>query len=514
MLKPATLTSALDFSPLRVSTALHKSEDIEFPWHPPHAVFATVFEKHPEYFVHNWLGGDRNNLQRFWADMRGHPSMQDNPVLQRSNFEAMAVPLDLHFDTVPVTRVTRKGGDGAMVWSFRSVLSVGSTLTCRQLIAILYKSLLWKRGPPDMHTRATFYKYLAWSLFWLYEGVWPTRDVDDNQIDGGGTPLAAGMFGLLFLICADTEALEQELGLNNHASLEPCALCNCNCSTIPWTDFRVGARWMQTIWTARRWIARTEHKHVLLQLPGVTVTTVHPDTMHIKHLGTDQYLYASTIKLLVHHIMPGRPEENLEVFQADLKDAYSASGTSNAFSNILESMYNQGNDTLPCLSGKAAECRHLGFALKLVFEKHMNRKEVVHRNVLRALRASVKLETLIDEHREEYKWPAAAADKFLETTIDLLALCTWLAQHHQRQRPPIVLFHITIKFHYLLHVALVTKFINPRLSWNYAGEDFMRIVKKLLVSCQSGTPARLIARKALRKYAHGMTSLLDDCVWR
>ena len=60
----------------------------------------------------------------------------------------------------------------------------------------------------------------------------------------------------------------------------------------------------------------------MFSLPGVSIATVYPDAMHIKHLGTDQYDYGSVIKLLTHHMMPSTPDLNLDAFVAHLKLAY------------------------------------------------------------------------------------------------------------------------------------------------------------------------------------------------
>ena len=62
---------------------------------------------------------------------------------------------------------------------------------------------------------------------------------------------------------------------------------------------------MQNVWGALQWIAANPHRHPLLALIGASVLTVYPDWMHVKYLGTDQYLLGSVLKLMVFHLLPG-----------------------------------------------------------------------------------------------------------------------------------------------------------------------------------------------------------------
>lgn len=48
------------------------------------------------------------------------------------------------------------------------------------------------------------------------------------------------------------------------------------------------------------------------------------------------------------------------------------------------------------------------------------------------------------------------------------------------------LFNITQKLHFLLHSAMLAKFINPRRVWCFQGEDSMRHFQHLAKSCTKG----------------------------
>ena len=72
------------------------------------------------------------------------------------------------------------------------------------------------------------------------------------------------------------------------------------------------------------------------------------------------------------------------------------------------------------------------------------------------------------------------------------------------KRLKLMLFDVTIKTHWTLHQALTCGFLNPRKSWNFAGEDFMHKVKTLLATCTKGNSAAQSTVKLAEKYAYGL----------
>ena len=63
-----------------------------------------------------------------------------------------------------------------------------------------------------------------------------------------------------------------------------------------------------------------------------------------------------------------------------------------------------------------------------------------------------------------------------------------------------LLFDLTIKSHYMVHVMQQAQWLNPRLSWTFSGEDLMHTMKILAQSCVRGTKASKVAAKMLSKY--------------
>jgi len=235
-----------------------------------------------------------------------------------------------------------------------------------------------------------------------------------------------------------------------------------------------------------------------------------PDFLHVKHLGSDSDFYGSVLELLVEHIMPGTRSDNLIQVWGEIKIQYRLLGTSCQFTNMKESMFRKANE-FPKLKGRAAEIRHLGRPLWHVFQAHMDNAQEVHRWVSLGLKYSVALEEILDAHPAASCLPADSGADFLETIYKFLAVLTALSTHcHGRGQ---LLFHFTIKNHFLLHVGMYCQYMSPRACWNYSGEDFMQRVRRIVGSCQRGTAPPLVCTKVMDKYIQGLGFVLLGDNW-
>ena len=140
---------------------------------------------------------------------------------------------------------------------------------------------------------------------------------------------------------------------------------------MPWSDFKENAKWRKAVYTFRKYPAHFANVCLLLKLPGaatsregfsravfsevliyfcsnfyfwpkllmqqflflvrlniflsgVGILTVKPDLMHNKHLGMDQYVFASVLALLVFFVMDGNAKQNFANVWRELKIAYKA----------------------------------------------------------------------------------------------------------------------------------------------------------------------------------------------
>ena len=109
------------------------------------------------------------------------------------------------------------------------------------------------------------------------------------------------------------------------------------------------------------------------------------------------------------------------------------------------------------------------------------------------------MNALIDEYpAKEVRLNGQDYEKFKDMTWTYLRLYSTLASHFMGRG--LLLFDLTIKSHYLAHVMFQAEWLNPRLSWTFAGEDFMHIMKILAQSCVRGTKGPMVASKMLAKY--------------
>ena len=155
----------------------------------------------------------------------------------------------------------------------------------------------------------------------------------------------------------------------------------------------------------------------------------------------------------------------------------------------------------PRLKGRAAEIRHVGKPLLEAAKEFLDEGNEQRVQIVMALQFSVRMEDILDETAGMYKLPPALADEFEDCAYYFLALNTALGRYfHQTQH----LFHTTIKFHYLIHIACAARYLHPRLGWCYSGEDFMQKMKQLVASCHRGTPPLQVMTKVVTKYTHGM----------
>ena len=101
--------------------------------------------------------------------------------------------------------------------------------------------------------------------------------------------------------------------------------------------------------------------------------------MHLKHLGTDQYQFASVLELLVGYILLQDLASNRDQ-QAAYRRLHMPPQCRYRFLNTL-TMFRRVSG-YPKLRGKATEIRHFGHALREVFASHHNPALRIHRDIL------------------------------------------------------------------------------------------------------------------------------------
>jgi len=384
----------------------------------------------------------------------------------------------------------------------------GATRVTQQLIWAGF--LLNMSTAAGQDTMAEIMAILSWSLWWLYLGRWPTHDHKGLPYSEGSVEyrlatetywLAAGFFGMIWGLQGDLDFFYKGYRLENHTtSANPCLLCPANLHTCPWRDFRPTAAWLLSIYTAHTW--RATHAN-LLPIFGrlVNVESILPDYMHVRYLGTDQYFYGSVLTLLVFHIMGGDPVQNMAVLFQFFEGWWQDKGVTGHYKLITVNMFHRASSSQPKLRGRAGEIRRLGKALRAAFDFWKDPADELHSLVSVALKLACDMDDILDAN-PGWKLTGEPYEAFLHTTHGFCCLFSECAKAAAARTWE--MFDVTVKLHYLLHIAYMSKHMHPKLGWCWSGEHFMKISKQLLASCTRGRAPHSASLKMVDKYCRAL----------
>ena len=312
--------------------------------------------------------------------------------------------------------------------------------------------------------------------------------------------LADGYRGILWSVIGDLDYMAKTLLLpRSTLASGPCALCKCTGSgATTWMDFRPTATWRTLLWTAhdwRNWPGRSQSP--LFQDEGFSPFLISLDWMHCKYLGHDQHTFGSILSLLVRHVMAGNPQENLKQVWNEIQKFYKENNTPVRFRYLNRlSMFERKSPQYPKLRGKAAEVKHLAGALEHCWKKIYNPNLQVNRQIALYLKLNLELEDLLTVNRDELALPPDDAAKFEQTCTAMLLLLTQIAEHFIADR----FFNITQKAHFLQHISLLSRFLSPRLTWCFMGEDMQKRMSGLAKSCVNGQRPGQTIGKMFNRY--------------
>ena len=138
----------------------------------PHEMFASIYEQFPDAWQHSLLP-EQTELPKWWEAVASHPQMVRHPVRDRSDYKQRCLPLLLHGDDVPVHGIGKGWTSKLTVFSWCSVLALDKST--RSKLFLTYASFEKARTKTTIDE---WMKILAWSLWWLFLGLWPDSDPD------------------------------------------------------------------------------------------------------------------------------------------------------------------------------------------------------------------------------------------------------------------------------------------------------------------------------------------------
>ena len=417
----------------------------------PHELFAAMYHN----MSHMWaecICPSKEVCRKFWNCVRGTPQFASHPVRLLGDL-SKCIPLRLHADGTPASGIGKSWGKLVDVFSLSSMLVFGSSLVHNFLIWMVHQTLLCAvRGH---HTMETFWKKFTWSMDALAEGRWPTVDWMGKAIKcvRAGTWLMGGIRMYIWKCIGDLDMWCKTIELPNSNSNCPCALCPANATTHPWWHFYPSAAWIAAIYSAAEFMASGWGTCGLFNCPGVTIHSMAPDWMHVKHLGLDKVLLGSVIWILVNWVLPGDDKDaKLKTVWNDILRIYVEDGVKCRYGGIKMTMFS--TNSTPKLKGKAAEIKCLGPVLVKVFQAYMDVELGLHRKILLLLRLSAYLDAIIDRNSDKFVLEGQERDDLVATGFAFLSLFYEVSCVFKDD--DIALFAITAKAHYLMHICLLS----------------------------------------------------------
>ena len=154
-------------------------------------------------------------------------------------------------------------------------------------------------------------------------------------------------------------------------------------------------------------------------------------------------------------------------------------------------------------------------AVASVWDAHMVPGDKLHQHVRLALEHNMMMDDILDRFPDENKLPPRRADDLV------MASHVFLTQYQEAAREvtarvaagtmsgAITFFDITVKAHVLLHIAVQSRWMNPRKTSCWAGEDYMMHCKRLLGVCTRSVKAQNVCNKFLAKYVMALDLRFD-----
>ena len=145
----------------------------------PHELFAALYTEHPAAFRHSLLPNP-DDVPAWWDAVQEHPQMQRHPVKDRADYKTRCLPLALHGDDVPVHGIGKGWTSKLTVFSWCSLLAMERATKEKMFMTYCTFEKIRRDDTIDAWMRI-----LAWSLFWLFWGLWPDSGPDGVLQPGG-----------------------------------------------------------------------------------------------------------------------------------------------------------------------------------------------------------------------------------------------------------------------------------------------------------------------------------------
>ena len=476
----------------------------------PHLVFHCLFTKYKDYWNSCFLPDGHASLQRFWSSFSSHPCMEGFQG-SRPQWQRWTLPIGMHGDAVPTLGCGKVWAKLIQGYSWTCLLAKGTTKQRSFFLWGVFEQIL-KHGPGG--TLEVFFQILSWSFTALYRGTFPESDWQGNKYAVGsveeqraGKWLANGYCGALVAIQGDLDLFAGSLQLPRwNLKAGGCSVCKaCQEGIGTWKTFANPQHILDLEWKPGEWKLWDKKSPCrLFAIPNLTGCNVMLDYLHCKYLGSDQYQYGGLLFFMTYSLLPGAALANLQSIWSKIKFYYKELKVKHQYHYFNRLTMYVRKSGPPKLRGRGAEVLGLGKVLLHIWHDLHNPSIEIHRMLLVMLKANNRMEELLDEHRYETALPALSAQQFVDNAFRMAHLQHLIHSHLSEEPLLRGSFAITIKLHMVLHIALHSHQISPRITWNFTGEDSMGVLKKLGRNCSKGVQPHDVSTKMLSHWRYAM----------
>ena len=141
----------------------------------PHELFSSIYHNYDLAWKQIMCPGVEA-LTTFWNGVAGHPALDGHPIKNGGpEWMSKTVPLSLHGDGTPITGRGKSWSSQSTIFSMTSMMCSGTTKLTQLYIYQVFDNLITEG------TLERAFEIMAWSFYYLYLGVWPTKHWDSNQ---------------------------------------------------------------------------------------------------------------------------------------------------------------------------------------------------------------------------------------------------------------------------------------------------------------------------------------------
>ena len=309
-------------------------------------------------------------------------------------------------------------------------------------------------------------------------------------------------------VCGDLDWLQKRLKLRVAPGANlPCEWCDGGRPPHPpFLHLQPHAAWVGTCHSPPTLGPPSNHR--IFTIAGVTKFSIGLDSMHTMDLGVHAHFLGSCFhSMLYRGTLRGSLATREATMWAFLRAQYAIWKTPTRLSYLQRSLWTDvraPHVDPPIMTTKAAENRQLVRPMVSMCQ-HYNTGSNRDNARLRAAVALARFQDILNNGGtfltdDEHRLLMAEAWSFGHFYHQLNAHATNL---------DIKDFHIVNKFHFMLHLAMQAKHINPHLLWTYGYEDLVGRMKRLAMASKASLKPHLLTKTIFLKYRKVLSLTLE-----